>query len=503
MYMRYGPLHFIDSLYFHLILLPKILKIFVLDESLAKGYFTLFFNKKENADYRGLLPQKEDYDIDVEILRKVCLKFREMLTEKSKVDPSRKRARSQGWAYCWSHLKENTSLSSLTVATGVQTNSHTSPYNGSAGRLVSAMSLSFMQATAGSNIFRVTCRRATTIKNSHNKTIETRYEATMACMEKFKNASYMVVEMCELECCDITRNDDVTQIEVTCLVDPPNWRQRRVVVGLRGEGGGLGTPFQHQSMSCVVSTTDSDMWNAGILSISAALLIGCSVASLPWRRFESWVIYVDTVVDDGVSFDHKVVLNSRQSWDGLVATGIGKGVCAERIKGGVVGGMKVIDTASIKEDYVRRNLEREAVVLSHLQVLLQVAVKLIDTASIKGDYVTVKVLDTANIKEDYVRRNLEREAAVLSHLQVLLQVAVKVIDTASIKEDYVRRNLEREAAVLVRLSHPSIVTLFQTIKIRIYTKSKVERPHYNGSFGIVALPVPANRFLKLNGKIHL
>nr|CAD7446557.1 unnamed protein product [Timema bartmani] len=27
------------------------------------------------------------------------------------------------------------------------------------------------------------------------------------------------------ECCEITRNDDVTQIEVTCLVEPPNWRQ--------------------------------------------------------------------------------------------------------------------------------------------------------------------------------------------------------------------------------------------------------------------------------------
>ncbi|PSN53361.1 hypothetical protein C0J52_23305 [Blattella germanica] len=44
------------------------------------------------------------------------------------------------------------------------------------------------------------------------------------------------------------------------------------------------------------------------------------------------------------------------------------------------------------------------------------------------------------------------------------EVAVKIIDTSKIKEDYVARNLEREALVLSRLSHPSIVYLYETLK---------------------------------------
>nr|CAD7416236.1 unnamed protein product [Timema poppensis] len=39
--------------------------------------------------------------------------------------------------------------------------------------------------------------RTTPVKNSAHETIETRYEATMACLEMFKNAGYTVVEMWE------------------------------------------------------------------------------------------------------------------------------------------------------------------------------------------------------------------------------------------------------------------------------------------------------------------
>ena len=48
----------------------------------------------------------------------------------------------------------------------------------------------------------------------------------------------------------------------------------------------------------------------------------------------------------------------------------------------------------------------------------------------------------------------------------LLQVAVKIIDMNNIKDDYVRRNLFREARLLRRLTHPNIIKLFETIKVR-------------------------------------
>ena len=117
---------FIDSLNFIPMPLAKFPKTFGQDE-LCKGYFPHFFNKDENQNYVGPIPCKEDYGVnfmkpqerdafiawhdeqvannyrfdfreeiikycrsDVDILRKCCLLYREMLREESDIDPFNK-----------------------------------------------------------------------------------------------------------------------------------------------------------------------------------------------------------------------------------------------------------------------------------------------------------------------------------------------------------------------------------------------------------------------------
>lgn len=50
------------------------------------------------------------------------------------------------------------------------------------------------------------------------------------------------------------------------------------------------------------------------------------------------------------------------------------------------------------------------------------------------------------------------------HTTLGCRVALKIIDTSKVKEDYVLQNLEREARMLMRLSHPNIVSLFETFR---------------------------------------
>ena len=117
---------FIDSLNFIPMALAKFPKTFG-QEELCKGYFPHFFNKDENQNYVGPIPCKEDYGVnfmkpeereafiawhdeqvannyrfdfreeiikycrsDVDILRKCCLLYREMLREESDIDPFNK-----------------------------------------------------------------------------------------------------------------------------------------------------------------------------------------------------------------------------------------------------------------------------------------------------------------------------------------------------------------------------------------------------------------------------
>ena len=117
---------FIDSLNFIPMALAKFPKTFGQDE-LCKGYFPHAFNKDENQNYVGPIPCKNDYGInfmkpeerdafiawhdeqvannyrydfreeiikycrsDVDILRKCCLLYREMLRDESDIDPFNK-----------------------------------------------------------------------------------------------------------------------------------------------------------------------------------------------------------------------------------------------------------------------------------------------------------------------------------------------------------------------------------------------------------------------------
>ena len=117
---------FIDSLNFIPMALAKFPKTFGQDE-LCKGYFPHAFNKDENQNYVGPIPCKNDYGVnfmkpeerdafiawhdeqvannyrydfrkeiikycrsDVDILRKCCLLYREMLREESDIDPFNK-----------------------------------------------------------------------------------------------------------------------------------------------------------------------------------------------------------------------------------------------------------------------------------------------------------------------------------------------------------------------------------------------------------------------------
>lgn len=44
-------------------------------------------------------------------------------------------------------------------------------------------------------------------------------------------------------------------------------------------------------------------------------------------------------------------------------------------------------------------------------------------------------------------------------------MAIKIIDVEQGKKDYVMKNLTREAKVLSMLQHPSIVRLYETIRV--------------------------------------
>ena len=114
---------FIDSLNFIPMSLAKFPKTFGQDE-LCKGYFPHFFNKEENWNYVGPIPCQNDYNVnfmkpeerkafiawhkeqvesnylfdfqkeivkycrsDVDIMRKCCLLFREMLRDETHIDP--------------------------------------------------------------------------------------------------------------------------------------------------------------------------------------------------------------------------------------------------------------------------------------------------------------------------------------------------------------------------------------------------------------------------------
>ncbi|KAG8239991.1 hypothetical protein J437_LFUL018633 [Ladona fulva] len=88
-----GP-RFVDSLNFMPMPLRKLPAAFGLDDSMAKGYFPHFFNKKKSSDYGGPFPPPEMYSVDsmcsaeregcettpqdVRILRSACLRFREI-----------------------------------------------------------------------------------------------------------------------------------------------------------------------------------------------------------------------------------------------------------------------------------------------------------------------------------------------------------------------------------------------------------------------------------------
>lgn len=47
----------------------------------------------------------------------------------------------------------------------------------------------------------------------------------------------------------------------------------------------------------------------------------------------------------------------------------------------------------------------------------------------------------------------------------MFQVAIKIIDVEQGKKDYVMKNLTREAKVMSMLQHPSIVRLYETIRV--------------------------------------
>ncbi|KAG8227913.1 hypothetical protein J437_LFUL011841 [Ladona fulva] len=123
--ISYDGLRFVDSLNFLPMALSKLPSALGLGESLGKGYFPHFFNRRENADYRGPLPPAEMYGIDsmsskeredfltwhgemskthifdmkaeirkycgqdVRILSSACLRFREIFLASTGVDPFR------------------------------------------------------------------------------------------------------------------------------------------------------------------------------------------------------------------------------------------------------------------------------------------------------------------------------------------------------------------------------------------------------------------------------
>lgn len=72
----------------------------------------------------------------------------------------------------------------------------------------------------------------------------------------------------------------------------------------------------------------------------------------------------------------------------------------------------------------------------------------------------------------------------------MFQVAIKIIDLEQGKKDYVMKNLTREAKVLSMLQHPSIVRLYETIRVSEGTFSERNRnldTHF-GTIDQISLP---------------
>nr|CAD7434122.1 unnamed protein product [Timema monikensis] len=185
--------------------------------------YLLFFRSK--TEHHKLYAQ---YSIP-EIQKKACLQFKDMLMEKAKVDPFREGCMVTGvvmLVYHKSHIKENTigiipnggyrcavqqshfavqwlcweahrrSISILHVGNGCE--------KYVLGRRVDGV----VKSGDTTNIFLFWgcywhgCRlcypdRTNPIKNSHHETIYTCYEENIACVEKFNNAGYTVVDMWE------------------------------------------------------------------------------------------------------------------------------------------------------------------------------------------------------------------------------------------------------------------------------------------------------------------
>ncbi|KAK5647970.1 hypothetical protein RI129_002862 [Pyrocoelia pectoralis] len=103
MMMAIGNVKFIDSLNFFPMALSALPKALGLGEELKKGYFPHLFNTEENASYVDLFlkwydEHKQDvFDMqrdlveycrsDVDILKRACMKFREMFINECDVDP--------------------------------------------------------------------------------------------------------------------------------------------------------------------------------------------------------------------------------------------------------------------------------------------------------------------------------------------------------------------------------------------------------------------------------
>nr|CAD7399817.1 unnamed protein product [Timema poppensis] len=141
------------------------------------------FKRVDQIDAQSVLDNLELYCVkDVKMLRKACLKFKDMLMEKIKVDPFREACTIAGAAmlvYRRSHFKENTG--------DVQTaflKQEIPPPSSSSGAVIGMGALSVI--LTGPPLSKTAATRPWR-----------RVMVTIACVEKFKNAGYTVVEMWE------------------------------------------------------------------------------------------------------------------------------------------------------------------------------------------------------------------------------------------------------------------------------------------------------------------
>ena len=61
-------------------------------------------------------------------------------------------------------------------------------------------------------------------------------------------------------------------------------------------------------------------------------------------------------------------------------------------------------------------------------------------------------------------------------LYFVQQVAIKIVDTRKIKDEYCRQNLHREARILAQLRHPNIIRLYETLKVRHWSRKFFDFP---------------------------